>query len=124
MIVEITNNVKFAKAKKIAVVSDTTKEKKIRAPKKEIKIEELTCPKCKSGQFLKGKKAYGCSNFKNGCKVLIPFVFMGKKLTPKQLSDLISKGKTSKIKGFIDIDTSEKKDGTLTFDNDYKVILT
>lgn len=123
MIVEITNNVKFAKAKKIAAAESETKEKKKRAPKKDIKIEELNCPKCKKGHFLKGKTAYGCSNYKNGCQVIIPFVFMGKKLTPKQLFDLITKGKTTKIKGFIDVNTSEKKEGYLTFNADFKINL-
>ena len=31
-----------------------------------IKVGE-TCPKCKSGKILKGKTAFGCSNYKSGC---------------------------------------------------------
>ena len=83
----------------------------------------MTCPKCKCGSLVKGKSAYGCSDYKAGCKTVIPFVFMGKKLTTKQLSDLISKGKTTKIKGFIDINDSSKHDGNLIFDSDFKIVL-
>jgi len=124
MIVEITNNVKFAENKTIAAAeTEKTKEKKKREPKKVIPIEEMNCPKCKTGNLLKGKSAYGCSNFQNGCKTIIPFVFMGKKLTTKQLSDLILKGKTTKIKGFITLEDSTKRDGKVSFNNDFKVIL-
>ena len=124
MIVEITNNVKFAADKKIALVDESKpKEKKKREPKKVIPIEEMNCPKCKTGNLLKGKSAYGCSNFQNGCKTIIPFVFMGKKLTTKQLSDLILKGKTTKIKGFMTVEDSTKRDGKVAFNSDFKVVL-
>jgi len=124
MMVEITNNVKFAENKKIAASdSSKPKEKKKREPKKVIPIEEMNCPKCKTGNLLKGKSAYGCSNFQKGCKTVIPFVFMGKKLTTKQLSDLILKGKTTKIKGFMTLDDSTKRDGKIIFNSDFKVIL-
>ncbi|HIP36032.1 MAG TPA: type IA DNA topoisomerase [Crocinitomix sp.] len=121
MIVEITNNVKYAQPKKIAVASTTVKEKKKRAPKQEIIIEELICPKCKDGHFIKGKTAYGCSNFKAGCKVILPFKYMGKKLTPKQLLDLIQKGKTTKIKGFVDPNTSQKFEATLMLNQNFEI---
>ena len=31
------------------------------------------CPVCGKGTIIKGKTAYGCSNWKNGCKFRIPF---------------------------------------------------
>jgi DNA topoisomerase-3 len=31
------------------------------------------CPKCKNGFLLKGKKAYGCSNYNKGCDFVYPF---------------------------------------------------
>ncbi len=118
MIVEITNNVKFAKHKTIAAaeIPDENKPKTKRTRKKII-IEELTCPKCKKAKFIKGKNAYGCLDYNNGCKVLIPFEFLGKKLTLTQLSDLILKGKTAKIKGFTNPTTGNKGDGRLIFDS-------
>ncbi|CAM1333321.1 DNA topoisomerase 3 [Tenacibaculum aestuariivivum] len=35
--------------------------------------EKITCPKCKKGTVLKGKSAYGCSNYKNGCNFVFTF---------------------------------------------------
>ncbi|WP_339660277.1 DNA topoisomerase 3 [uncultured Polaribacter sp.] len=29
--------------------------------------DKITCPKCKKGTILRGKTAYGCSNYKTGC---------------------------------------------------------
>lgn len=66
--------------------------------KKTIDFAEADCPKCKANKLVKGKTAVGCSNFK-ACGFKIPFELMGKKLTDKQLFDLVSKGKTTVIKG-------------------------
>jgi len=38
----------------------------------EIKTDS-TCPKCSQGIIIKGKTAYGCSNFKSGCNYRVPF---------------------------------------------------
>jgi DNA topoisomerase-3 len=32
-----------------------------------------TCPKCNTGNIIKGKTAYGCSNWKNGCDYRLAF---------------------------------------------------
>ncbi|WP_178988473.1 type IA DNA topoisomerase [Winogradskyella schleiferi] len=32
-----------------------------------------TCPKCKTGKILKGKSAFGCSNYKSGCDFRVGF---------------------------------------------------
>ena len=95
----------------------TTKEK----PKKKQKVsaDNWTCPKCGDGKILKGKNAYGCSKWKDGCKFRLPFVFMGKKLTEKQAQRLISKGSTTKIKGFKLGD--KKVEGILELTSDFNV---
>ncbi len=122
MIVQITNNVKFAENKTIAAAEPAVKTKsKARKPKAKIEIEELDCPKCKSAKMTKGKSAYGCGNYAKGCKVLIPFEFLGKKLTPSQISDLITKGKTIKIKGFTNPKTGAKGNGKLIFDDAFAI---
>lgn len=33
----------------------------------------ITCPFCKKGTIIKGKSAYGCSRFYDGCKETVPF---------------------------------------------------
>lgn len=64
----------------------------------------LRCPKC-GKPILKGPKAWSCSGWKEGCEFVIWNTIMGKTLTEKNKEDLIKKGETSEIKGFI------KKDG-------------
>lgn len=64
------------------------------------KTESPTCPKCKSGSLLKGKKAYGCSQYKKGCDFTVSFSQFNKKLTEKQVFQLVKSGKTGWIKGF------------------------
>lgn len=61
------------------------------------------CPKCKHGNIKKSKKGAYCSNFKNEETTCDFFVFKkmaSKTLSEKNISDLITKGTTTKIKGF------------------------
>lgn len=42
--------------------------------KKTVKNSDtIACPKCKKGTILKGKSAYGCSDYKNGCDFMFSF---------------------------------------------------
>ena len=50
--------------------------------------------------MMKGKMAFGCNRFKEGCSFKINFEFGGKKLSDKQIQVLIQKKKTQRIKGF------------------------
>lgn len=59
-----------------------------------------TCPVCKKGQLNDRKTFYGCSEYNSGCKFSISKKILDKKLTQKNINDLIGKGITSKIKGF------------------------
>lgn len=55
------------------------------------KLEQIICPKCGKGHILKGKTAYGCSEFKTGCDLRLPFTEYSSELTPGKLSALIKK---------------------------------
>lgn len=59
----------------------------------------LLCPVCKK-PLHKTKWGWGCTGYKDGCKFTINGTVASKKLTEKQVSDLLTKGKTSQIKGF------------------------
>lgn len=123
MVVDLTNEVLFNTNRVIHIVEDKPepeKKKTERAPKEDISIEELNCPKCKQNKLMKGNTAYGCSNFKE-CGFKIPFIILGKKLTDKQLADLIQKGKTTKIKGFVFPNSDTKKDACLLLDETFNV---
>ena len=80
---------------------------------------DLTCPKCEKGKILKGKTAFGCSEFKSGCNFKVTFEQYGKKLTNKQVETLIGKGKTGKISGFKI--NGEKEKGILSFNDDFSI---
>ena len=80
------------------------------------------CPRCKQGRLLKGKAAYGCSRFKEGCQLLVPFQKGGKQLSEKQIAALLLKGKTPKIKGFVSEKTGEPFDAALSFNEQWQVV--
>lgn len=81
--------------------TDTSNTKKKTSTKtQKISITDQKCPKCQQGQLLKGKSAYGCSAYKTGCDLKIPFKFMDKKISDKQLIRLLTKGSTVNLKGF------------------------
>ena len=66
------------------------KESKPRAPR--IKsIEGIICPKCGVGHLLKGRTAYGCSRFREGCDLRLPFEDFPETLTPTRLRTAISR---------------------------------
>lgn len=57
------------------------------------------CPRggC-GGQIFMGRKGYGCSHYKQGCKFVIWKNSFGKSLTDSMVKVLIEKGKTNKLK--------------------------
>ena len=65
-----------------------------------VPITELRCPKCQRGNLLRGKTAYGCAQYKQGCSFRLPFAFLGKKISDNQLRRLLAKGSTVNLKGF------------------------
>jgi len=100
------------------------KEKKP-ATKKEVKEplqpKAITCPKCKKGAMLKGKTAFGCSEYKSGCTFKVMFEYYGATLTEKQIYAIIEKGKTSKIIG-LSVD-GQLIDSTLILNSSFNVVL-
>ncbi len=104
-------------------ISHTTSKDKPIAKKKSVKkgIVNQTCPQCKKGQLLKGKTAYGCSEYKNNCSFKLPFSFYGKKISENQYLRLLQKGATVNLKGFA-TDTG-KKEGSLVFDANFNLVL-
>ncbi|WP_407404246.1 DNA topoisomerase 3 [Chryseobacterium sp.] len=103
MVTDLTKKVIEGKAKVFTIQEEVElkeKKKSEPAPKKELAAwEDIKCPKCKSQNLIKGKTAIGCSDYKN-CNFKITFEIFGKKLSEKQLMDLVVKNKTSKLKGF------------------------
>ena len=55
---------------------------------------EYKCPKCKKGKIIKGKSALGCSDWKNGCDLKIPFTLGDVTFSKQNFIDLVTSGKT------------------------------
>ena len=63
------------------------KTKKERKPRK--KTAKPICPLCKKGSILRGKTAYGCSEYKNGCTFRLDYATYGADLSDEQLAEVI-----------------------------------
>lgn len=124
MVRELTDEVIFNT--RTIISFEPVKTEKPKAPKKPKapapKLDELDCPKCKANKLMRGKTAVGCSNFKE-CGFKLPFELLGKKLTDKQLTDLVLKKKTTKIKGLQKGDGSEAFDAALILTDDWNIEL-
>ena len=77
------------------------------------------CPMCKTGHVLRGKTAFGCARFREGCQFRLPIEILGKKLTDPQVKSLLAKGRTQLIKGFV-TGAGEKIDGALALDAQFQ----
>jgi len=132
MVIDLTVEVKTATYKVITVAAEQPekkekekeekpkKEAKPKEPKKSVVIEEQQCPKCKAHELKKGNTAYGCANFKV-CGFKIPFEVFGKKLTDKQIADLLTKGKTGKMKGWKLAGAANETEGKLKFNEAFEL---
>ena len=74
-------------------------EKKLRKPREKKKSEPKTakqppvgvCPLCGMGEIVKGRTAYGCSAWQQGCSFRLPFDTYGSELTPEELQQIVDK---------------------------------
>lgn len=102
MLIQIVANVKNEWGTTITI-EDAVKEeekpkreKKKAAPRKKKEKEEhkdVLCPLCKKGIVLKGKTAYGCSEWKSGCNFRLSFQEIADDLKDKDLQTIIDLNK-------------------------------
>ncbi len=132
MVSQLVIEVKQESNKKIDIVQQEPveekkeKENKPKTATKKVKEKQeepatIICPKCKKGNILKGKTAFGCSEYKSGCTFKVLFEQFGKQLTDKQLITLVQKGKSPVING-LSVD-GKTVDSTLVLDSVFNVIL-
>lgn len=76
----------------------TTSQEPEAKPKRTKKVETSAtdtsiphCPLCGKGTLLRGKNAYGCSEYKNGCTFRLDYATYGHDLTDQQLIALVKK---------------------------------
>lgn len=79
-----------------ATGKEAEKPAKEKAPRKPrvTKLEQIVCPECGQGHILKGRAAYGCSRFREGCTLRLPFEEYPADLTPGKLNQAINKLKS------------------------------
>ena len=85
------------------------------------RMDEVICPKCGEGKLLKGKRAFGCSRYKEGCKFIIQPRIAGKLVEKEHLVDLLENKVTG---GFVQGMLSKKGkrfDARLKLNDDLKV---
>ena len=70
------------------------KARKTRTPQAQgepTETNRLVCPLCHKGTILRGKSAYGCSEYKNGCTFRMDYATYGSELTDEQLAEAIKR---------------------------------
>ncbi|SEF40756.1 DNA topoisomerase 3 [Parabacteroides chinchillae] len=73
----------------VPVEEEEKKEKgKERKPRKP-RTKKPVCPICKKGSILRGKTAYGCSEYKNGCTFRLDYTTYGEGLSDEELAEVI-----------------------------------
>lgn len=76
------------KKSKATSASKEAGEKKPRKPRKKAVPAPAVCPICHKGTLLRGKTAYGCSEYKNGCTFRLDYATYGADLTDEQLAQI------------------------------------
>lgn len=97
MLTQIVVNVKQDREGSISIAEqvkeEVQKDKKKSKPKEKKKTKsskvELICPLCKKGKILKGKTAYGCSEWKSGCAFRLTFDEVGDGLSDEELQVIL-----------------------------------
>lgn len=104
MVTELTAKVIRGKGRTITFHVEVQPEgKKPPVPRKILPVvwDAIQCPKCCENKLMKGRAAIGCTNHKL-CGFKVPFTVFGKKLTEKQIFELVTKKKSGLLKGFAD----------------------
>jgi len=74
--------------RKKAAKGGKEKPKKVRAPRV-TKLEQVVCPVCGKGHIVKGRAAFGCSEFRSGCTFRLSFEECPADTTPARLKKKI-----------------------------------
>lgn len=94
MVNDVVYNVLSDQSRRTITIEETkteTGKQKARKPrkKKEKQPSPLLCPVCKKGTLLRGKTAYGCSEYKSGCTFRLPYEQYGSGLSDEELAEIV-----------------------------------
>lgn len=74
-----------------SVVDDVRFDRPVKASPQPVP-QPVTCPQCGEGTIVKGKTAYGCSNWKAGCSFRLSFEEYGSELTNDEIVAISCRG--------------------------------
>lgn len=84
-------------------------------------LADSTCPKCKEGKILKGRRAFGCSRFREGCDFTLRPLIAGKMVEQQHLQELLQLGHTTGwVQGFTS-KAGKRFDARLRLKEDFSV---
>lgn len=83
---------KGAKASKTATGSAEKPARKRATPIR--KLEQVMCPVCGKGHLIKGRTAYGCSEYASGCSYRLPFTDCPADATPSAVAKAVKSKKS------------------------------
>lgn len=82
----------------------------------------LSCPKCRLGHIIEGRRGFGCDRFREGCDFVVWKEVAGRRLSEGQIRRLIATGHTGLIRGFTD-GRGASLDAWLRLDTQWRVTL-
>lgn len=84
-------------------------------------LSESKCPKCHEGNILKGKRAFGCARYAEGCDFTIRPLIAGKMVEQNFIEELLEKGETTGyVQGFTN-KSGKRFDARLRLKEDFSV---
>lgn len=87
---EAKKDAKKESKKTVKKAAGTDAVKSLPVANSSVNLEQLVCPKCQKGFMLKGKSAWGCSRWKEGCDFKVMFDANGTVLSDKHLQELLT----------------------------------
>jgi DNA topoisomerase-3 len=57
----------------------------------------LRCPRCGQGHLITGRRGWGCSGYRQGCALVVPFEVLGRRLSEEDLRALVTLGATGPL---------------------------
>ncbi|MDL2244115.1 DNA topoisomerase 3 [Parabacteroides sp. OttesenSCG-928-J18] len=95
LVYQVVANVLSAPATQTITLTDPNESKKKKTTKKPQTEQKATapakaiCPVCGKGNILRGKTAYGCAEYKNGCTFRLDYAVYGENLSEEELIKLL-----------------------------------
>lgn len=87
----VENNESTDKSSRKSTKKTATDDKPKKRKPSVRKLDQIVCPECNKGHIIKGHTAFGCSSFKDGCRMIIPFTELAEDTTPGKVNTFIAK---------------------------------